>query len=409
MPSLGHWPLSAIIIHYGAVVRAVRGAFFTGFAIVVLGGSGCSLSQQPHSGRDGGGKEESRSETGSSDPADRSATDGAGGLANGEENGDGSGPEVDAGGESGRPSESGYDGGTDHTDAGVGECSADDDCVFLENRSCCPGPPTPCDRGGEVGTLEEQEEIRRWREENCDATPIQCPQYAPPLCGDCYDLLSFKARCNGGNCVRADTIDCEQLCAAAVKDPEEECPWISHPDLLTEENIQACEPAWGGPTPDCTAVDPDSFGDCSTCGGCSAALGAGFDGAGCFYINGCTCEPSCSDLFATLDECRSACGRSCFDIASDILEFRADNSACGADSDCVAVEGSFAPLYQHCSCTLYLNRQADFDRWERLNLEWSLFPNGGSERCGGQGLCCDEVPPAAACGDGVCQAGSDPG
>ena len=119
------------------------------------------------------------------------------------------------------------------------ECETPLDCIYLSAQSCCPGPPNPCDLGGMVGTPEEEADVQQWIKENCPEEPI-CPQYAPPQCSNCYDLIAFEKGCVAGKCVQLESLNCETLCLAAAKSPDEPCPFISHPNLLTPQNLSSC-------------------------------------------------------------------------------------------------------------------------------------------------------------------------
>ncbi len=54
--------------------------------------------------------------------------------------------------------------------------------------------------------------------------------------------------------------------------------------------------------PDCRAVDPLAFGDCTT------YVGVAFDGTSCVGVSGCGCEPDCDAFFDTAEACEAACG-----------------------------------------------------------------------------------------------------
>ena len=116
-------------------------------------------------------------------------------------------------------------------------CDKDSDCVFLDFIGCCP-PPDPCKR-------EPPMVVNKWNKEKIEQEmkakcPPTCPQYAPPLCFDCLNIEKFTPICVDNKCTVKREINCEEYCKAVAKNESDPCPWISNPDLITEENTKKC-------------------------------------------------------------------------------------------------------------------------------------------------------------------------
>jgi len=116
-------------------------------------------------------------------------------------------------------------------------CQKDSDCVFLDFIRCCP-PSDPCKRKPPMVVNKwNKEKIEQEMKAKC---PPTCPQYAPPLCFDCLNIEKFTPICVDNKCIAKREINCEEYCKAVAKNESEPCPWISNPDLITEENTEKC-------------------------------------------------------------------------------------------------------------------------------------------------------------------------
>jgi len=120
-----------------------------------------------------------------------------------------------------------------------GTCVEDADCTFLPPASCCDPPPYPCQHKPAIGNAADLEALDAWKLEACNPPP-ECPDYAKPACDTCYDLILYSPDCVEGLCVVAEKIDCDAVCAASSKSPEELCPFISDPDLITGDTLELC-------------------------------------------------------------------------------------------------------------------------------------------------------------------------
>jgi hypothetical protein len=118
-------------------------------------------------------------------------------------------------------------------------CTQDSDCLVLPRQSCCPPPPNPCTLEPQVGQQADYDAVKKWLAESCVGEPI-CPQYSPPLCPECLDVLTWAPACEAGACVTRSKVDCTALCTALAKAAEEPCPFVNAQDALTAENALAC-------------------------------------------------------------------------------------------------------------------------------------------------------------------------
>ncbi|MBM4387145.1 MAG: hypothetical protein FJ088_05360, partial [Deltaproteobacteria bacterium] len=112
------------------------------------------------------------------------------------------------------------------------------DCKAMPNKACCPPPPNPCKKKPVPGNATDEAEILKWVADNCPPD-YQCPDYAPPLCNDCYDLLDYKITCKETECAVEENLNCANYCLAWKKlqnPPGDPCPFISDSDLITPEN-----------------------------------------------------------------------------------------------------------------------------------------------------------------------------
>ena len=116
-------------------------------------------------------------------------------------------------------------------------CEKDLDCVFLDFIRCCP-PPDPCKREAPmVVNIWNKEKIEQEMKAKC---PPTCPYYEQPQCSHCFNIEKFTPICVDNKCTVKREINCEEYCKAVAKNESEPCPWISNPDLITEENTEKC-------------------------------------------------------------------------------------------------------------------------------------------------------------------------
>ncbi len=116
-------------------------------------------------------------------------------------------------------------------------CEKDSDCVFLDFISCC-SPPDPCKREPpKVVNKRSKDKTEQEREAKC---PSSCPMYMPPPPCSCLNIEEFTPVCVDNECTIKRENNCEEYCKAIDKNESEACPWISNPDLITEENTEKC-------------------------------------------------------------------------------------------------------------------------------------------------------------------------
>lgn len=209
----------------------------------------------------------------------------------------------------------------------MGLCQGDDDCMVIDKKDCCP-PPYVCHLAPLVGTEAEQDDVEAWKAVNC-SPDFPCPDYSAPQCSDCLDLETFTPACVDEHCVALAELDCDALCAAWYKDPDEACPFISAPDLLTQANHDLCACVPPGP------CDPISQEGCSTTQKCTivdgepscAAAGSVDVGAACFGKEDCKPGLFCAVMGLCMHLCKE--DAACVELGYEFCNKNIDNDTYG--------------------------------------------------------------------------------